>query len=49
MASTVSLFKELSAPTIMYDRYNGEVQDAMIYSVGGLSLVEGVRKDPPRG
>lgn len=39
MAITVSLFKELSAHTIMYDKYyDGEVQDAMVYLVGALAL-----------
>ena len=36
-AAAMSLFKELSAPTIIYHKYyDGEVQDALIYLVGSL-------------
>lgn len=35
VAVAMSLIKELSAPTIMYDKYcDGEVQGAMVYLVG---------------
>lgn len=37
MAAAMSLFKELSAPMIIYNKHcDGEVQDAMIYLVGSL-------------
>lgn len=49
MTLTVSLFKKLSAPTIIYDKYyDGEVQNVKIHLVGSLALSRCQKRPPER-